>query len=199
VKFYKLISVFLYPNVIPTLGVMFYFLTVPVNFESKQKMGILSLVFVVTYLFPLLISFIFKKIKLIDSYRIESIRQRKLPIALMFGVFYLLGNTISYIPNFHDLALLFFSTSLGLIIIYFLFYFKIKASIHLFSLGVFMGFFLVLSTVYQQSFLIIIIAILFLSGILANARLQLKAHTTKEIYLGFFIGIIAPIIGSFIL
>lgn len=198
-KFYKLISVFFHPNVIPTLGVMLYFFTVPVNFESKQKMGILSLVFVVTYLVPLLISFIFKKLKLIDSYKIESIRERKLPVALMFGIFYLLGNTISDIPNFYDLALLFFSTSLGLIIIYFLFYFKIKTSIHLFSFGVFMGFFLVLSAVYHQSFLIIIIAILFLSGILATARLQLKAHTTKEIYLGFFIGMMAPIFGSFIL
>lgn len=189
----------MHPIVIPTIGVMLYFLMVPNNFESKQKLGVLSLVFMVTYFIPLLILFVFKKLKLIDSYKTENIRERKLPVALMIGVFYLLGNTLSYIPNFNDLTLLFFSTSLGLTIVYLLFYFRIKASIHLLTFGIFTGFFLALSILYNQSFLPIIVAILLLSGIVATARLQLVAHTNKEIYLGFFIGVFAPILGNFIL
>jgi hypothetical protein len=31
-----------------------------------------------------------------------------------------------------------------------------------------------------------------LAGLVANARLHLKAHTAKEVYLGFIVGFIAP-------
>jgi hypothetical protein len=34
---------------------------------------------------------------------------------------------------------------------------------------------------------------------LASARLHLKAHTSREVYIGFFIGLIAPLLVSFIL
>jgi len=33
-----------------------------------------------------------------------------------------------------------------------------------------------------------------LSGLIASARLHLKAHTEKEVYIGFFIGFISPIV-----
>ena len=160
---------------------------------------VLSLVFVVTYLIPLLILILFKKLKIIKSYQTESIKERKLPVALMVFLFYLLGNTINNIGNLRDLGLLFYATAVGLFIIYVLFFFKIKASIHLLSLGIPVGFFMVLSSNYSQSYLIVLIIILLLSGLLASARLHLKAHTTKEIYIGFFLGILTPLILNIIL
>jgi hypothetical protein len=191
VRFYKLISTILHPIVIPTIGVMLYFLLIPNNLGSNLKLTILSLVFVVTYLIPLLIIFIFKKLKIIQSYQIESIKERKIPIAIMIVLFYLFGNTLNSINNLRDLGLLFYATSLGLVVIYLLFNFKIKASIHLLSLGISAGFFMVLSSVNSQSFTIVIIIIFLLAGLLASARLHLKAHSTKEIYIGFFIGILS--------
>jgi hypothetical protein len=162
---------------------------VPNRFLHDEKLTILSLVFVVSYIIPLLILIILKKLKIIRTYQTESIRERKLPIALMIMVFYLLGNWLNSIINFRDLALLFYATSLGLFLIYILFSFKIKASIHLLSLGISTGFFLVLSSVYEQSYTLVIIIIIFLAGLLASARLNLRAHTSKEVYIGFFIGV----------
>ena len=117
----------------------------------------------------------------------------------MIILFYLLGNTFDHTPNLSDLGLLFYSTSIGLAAIYILFIFNFKTSIHLLSLGVSIGFFLVLSTIYTKDFTVVIIIGLILSGILASSRLYLKAHTPKEIYLGFFLGFIAPIITNYIL
>ncbi|MDP5091921.1 MAG: hypothetical protein NWQ17_01340 [Polaribacter sp.] len=193
-KIPQFISVILHPIVIPTIVVMLYFLVSPINFESQQKLGVLSLVFIITYLIPLLILLLFKKLKLIDSYKTETIRDRKLPVAIMLVVFYLLGNTLHYIQNFNDIALLFYATSFGLVILYIIFHFQIKASIHLLSFGIFTGFFMVLSVIHNQSYLMIIMFTLLLSGIIASARLHLNAHTPKEIYVGFFIGLIAPIV-----
>ncbi|WP_317193366.1 hypothetical protein [Polaribacter sp. BAL334] len=198
-KIPQFISVILHPIVIPTVGLMLYFLVSPINFETSQKLSVLSLVFVITYLIPLLILVLFKKFKLIDSYKTETIHDRKLPVAIMIVVFYLLGNTLNYIPNLNEVALLFYATSLGLILIYMLFYFQMKASIHLLSFGIFTGFFMVLSTIHSQSYLMIIILHILLSGIVASARLHLNAHTPKEIYIGFFIGLLAPIFTNILL
>jgi len=59
----------------------------------------------------------------------------------------------------------------------------------LLSFGISTGFFLVLSNIYEQSYTFVIIIIILLAGLLASARLHLKAHTSKDIYIGFFIGI----------
>jgi hypothetical protein len=190
--FYKLISTILHPIVIPTIGVMLYFLLIPNNLLQNQKLTILSLVFGVSYIIPLLILIFLKKTRIIKSYQPKSIRERKMPIALMTIVFYLFGNSLSSIANLRDLGLLFYATSLSLFLSYILFYFKIKASIHLLSLGISVGFFMVLSIVYTQSFAIVIVIIILLAGLLASARLHLKEHTPKEIYVGFFIGTVTP-------
>jgi hypothetical protein len=191
-RFYKLISTILHPIVIPTIGVMLYFLLIPNNLLQNQKLTILSLVFGVSYIIPLLILIFLKKTRIIKSYQPKSIRERKMPIALMTIVFYLFGNSLSSIANLRDLGLLFYATSLSLFLSYILFYFKIKASIHLLSLGISVGFFMVLSIVYTQSFAIVIVIIILLAGLLASARLHLKEHTPKEIYVGFFIGTVTP-------
>jgi hypothetical protein len=191
VRFYKFISVILHPIVIPTIGVMLYFLLIPNNFVSEQKLTVLSVIFLATYVIPLLILVVFKKLKIIESYQTESIKERKLPLALMISLFYLLGNTINNSMLLRDLSVLFYATSLGLFIIYMLFYFKIRASVHLFSLGIPIGFFIILSNLYSQSFLLIIIPLFLVAGLLASARLHLKAHTSSEIYFGFFTGILA--------
>ena len=198
-RFYKFISTILHPIVIPTVGVMLYFLISTNNFLSEQKFTVLSVVFIFTYLVPLLILILFKKLKVIKTYKTESIKERKLPVLLMVILFYLLGNTMNNAPNLRELSLLFYATSISLLFIYFLFFLKIKASIHLLSLGVSAGFFLVLSYKNSQSYLIIIIVIFILSGVLGSARLHLKAHTSKEVYIGFFLGLLSPLFLNYFL
>jgi|TARA_B110000240_G_scaffold144665_1_gene160032 hypothetical protein len=175
---------------------MLYFLLSPGNFSSYKKLTILSLIFTVTYLIPLLILILFKKLRIIKNYQTDSIKERKLPIAFMIVIFYLLGNTID---NIGSLRVLFYGTSLGLILIYLLFFFKIKASIHLLSLGISVGFFMIMSSIYSQPYIVLTIIFFLISGVLASARLHLKAHTSREVYIGFFIGLIAPLLVSFIL
>ena len=191
-KFYKFISVMLHPIVIPTIGITLYFILIQNSFSKNQKFAVLGLIFVTTYLVPLLILILFRRFKLIKSFKAESIKERKVPVAMMIVLFYLLGNTLYGIANLRDLGMLFYATSLGLVFIYILFAFKIKTSIHLISIGITIGFFYVLSFMYQQNLTAVLICGLLLSGILASARLHLKAHTHKEVYLGFILGFLSP-------
>jgi hypothetical protein len=178
----------LHPIVLPTIGVLLYFILIPNNINSNQKLSLLGLIFVTTYVIPLVILILFKKFKLIKSFKAESIKERKIPVAMMIVLFYLLGNTLQNIPNLRDLGLLFYATSLGLVFVYISFAFKLKVSLHLLSLGIITSFFIVLGLIYSRSFIIIIITTLFLSGLLASARLHLNAHIPKEVYLGFLFG-----------
>lgn len=198
-RFYKFISTILHPIVIPTVCVMLYFLLTPNNFLSNQKFAVLSAVFIFTYLVPLLILILFKRFKVIKSYQTESIKERKLPVALMIILFYLLGYTMKTTGNLLDLGLLFYATSIGLLFIYILFFFKIKVSIHLLSLGIPSGFFMVLSNSYSQSYLLLIIIIFVFAGLLGSARLHLKKHSHKEIYIGFLLGIVTPLVLNYFL
>ena len=193
-KFYKFISVILHPIVVPTVGVILYFIIINNNFNSEQKLSVLGLIFVTTYIIPLIILILFKKLKLIKSFNAETFKEKKIPIAMMIVLFYLLGNTLNNITNLSDLGLLFYATTLGLVLIYVFFAFKLKTSIHLLSLGISTGFFLVLSTIYNQNFIAVTVVSIVLSGLLGSARLHLKAHTQTEVYVGFIFGFLSPII-----
>ncbi|WP_232457035.1 hypothetical protein [Polaribacter sp. SA4-12] len=184
----------LHPIVIPTIGVLLYFILIPNVFNSDQRLAVLGLIFATTYIVPLAVLILFKRLKLIKSFKADTIGERKVPIAMMIVLFYLLGNTIKGIPNLTDIGLLFYATTLGLVCVYILFSFKLKTSIHLLSLGITTGFFFVLNAIYNKNLIAVIICSLLLSGILASARLYLKAHTQTEVYLGFILGFLSPII-----
>lgn len=196
---HKVISTIIHPIVVPTIGVTLYFLMVPVNFTTNQKFAVLSLIFVVTYLIPLLLMIVLKQLRMIRSFKTETIKERKFPIAFMSILFYLLGNTIRNLSAIEDLSLLFYASALALAITYFLFFLNTKLSIHLLSLGLCAGFFMLLSLEYSQSFLLLVIVILLFSGITGNARLVLKKHLQLEVYLGFLIGLVSPIMLYFFL
>ena len=196
-SFHKYISIILHPIVIPTVGVMLYFLVIPNNYLKAQKFTILSYVFILTYLIPLFMLIVLKRLKLVKSLKTESIKERKLPVVLMICLFFVLGNSLNSIALLKDLSLLFYSTAVGLIIIFLFFFFKLKLSIHLLSLGIPTGFFLVLTEKYDQSYLLVIMIIILLAGLLASARLNLKAHSSTEVYSGYFLGIISVFITYF--
>lgn len=198
-RFHKLISVLLHPIVVPTIGIILYFLVIPTRFDTKQQLAILGMVFLATYFIPLLLIILLRGLRIIETYQVSSIKERKLPLACMIILFYLLGNSFFNITYVRDIGILFYATTLGLIITYILFIFKTKTSIHLLSMGIALGFFLLLNTIYNANFIPIILVIILLSGLVASSRLHLKAHTTKEVYLGFFIGVVCPLVINVIL
>lgn len=189
-RFHKFISTVLHPIVIPTIGVILYFIFIPHSLIREQQLVILALVFGFTYVLPVIILLILKGLNLIENFQLHSIKERKIPLFLMIVVFYFLGKLLIDISSIRDLAMLFYGTSLSLFMLYLLFIAKFKTSIHLLSMGSALGFFLILANKYSLSLIPIVMIIILLSGLLASSRLHLKAHTTKEVYTGFFLGMI---------
>jgi len=176
--------------VLPTVGVFLFFLLIPNRFPKEKQLIIISLVFIFTYIVPIFLLIILKGLKIIQSFQVQSIKERKIPIIIMILVFYFLGQAFYRVSVIREISYLFYATSLGLVFVYLLFLIKLKASLHLLSMGIAIGFFLMEGMRNGISLLPLIIVLLLLSGLVASSRLYLKAHTPKEIYSGFFIGLI---------
>ena len=193
-KFYKFISTILHPIVLPTLGVFLYFVFVSKSFDKRLQLIVLGLVFVLTYVVPVLLLLFLKNFGFIKDFQVSTIKERRFPVIFMIFLLYFLGNTIIQIPTIRNLGILFYGTSLSLTCIYVLFSVKLKSSLHLVSMGNMIGFFLIMTNINSLSMLPIIILLVLLSGILASSRLYLKAHTPVELLIGFSLGIVCQFI-----
>ena len=198
-KFHKLISVILHPIVIPTIGVLLFLALTPDFIRKERQYLVLGIVFFSTYVVPIISLIILKALGVIKSFQVESIKERKIPLFLMLLIFYILGWFLIMIPDFKDLGVLFYGTNLSLIVIYILFFFNIKTSLHIVSMSSALGFFLIYGTLNSISILPIAVIIIMLTGLLASSRLYLKAHTPLEVYLGFFLGITSQYVGYLLL
>lgn len=193
-KFHKFISVILHPIVIPTIGVILFLLITPNEIKKERQYLLISIVFFSTYIVPLISLIILKSLGFINSFQVESIKERKIPLFIMLILFYILGKYLINIQDFKELGMLFYGTNISLALVYLLFSIQIKSSLHIMSLSSALGFFLFYGNLHSKSVLPIAIVIILLTGVLASSRLYLKAHNQKEIYFGFFIGLIGQII-----
>ena len=188
-NFNKYISFFFHPINFSIIGAVMYFLFVPKFIFKPQEHLILAVVFVGSYVFPVVLLVLLKRFGMIKSYHMDGIEERKFPTLLFISISYIIGNWL-FKSNVVDLlSLIFFGYGLALAFSYILLYLKIKISLHTTAISGLLGFLICFSYFYKIN-LIIILAVLFvLSGIIGSSRLKLKAHNLKEVSLGYLIGI----------
>lgn len=198
-RWHKFISTILHPIVMPTIGILLYFIFTPINLNKQQQFTILGIVFVSTYIVPLLLLVFLKAIGYIKSYQVFSIKERKVPLFFMIALLFFLAELFQKLNIIKDLSYLFYGIVLGLTFTYFLFFTKLKSSLHLLSMGGAVGYFLIFQEIHNINILPVIIVFIILSGLLATSRLYLKAHSPKEVYTGFFLGFTSQFVVYFLL
>ena len=196
---YKVISYIFHPIIFSIIATLLYFIILPSHITKQSEHTILIIVFLSTYIIPLLLLFFLKRLKIIQSYQLASIAERKFPVLFMMTLFIFLGRTLLLTQVVNLLAYSFFACALALLFVYVLFFSNIKVSLHAIGVAGLIGFICVISYNYELNLLTPIIALFVLFGIIATARLKLEAHYTNEIYLGFFIGFLSQLFGYYIL
>lgn len=202
----RLISVLTHPMWMVTWGLLIYLKVNPFAFGVYQwtlKWPLLLMVFVLTFFFPALVIFLLRRLGFIDSYEMQSPRERIIPY-IATSVFYLwLYVTTKSNP---EIPALFKAFTLGSVISLFLVFFInnfSKISAHMAGLGGLLMSVLVLS--YQAGsndglgFLTsrpqnLPSIILLLSGLTGSARLSLGAHKLQEVAGGFVVGLLGQLI-----
>ena len=190
-KFYKFISYILHPVIIPIISTLLYFIIIPNHIPREFAYRVLSIVFITTYIFPILVLYFLKKVKLIENFQLESVNERKFPIlfiaatTLGLGLLLLKSNIVGL------LALSFFGCTLSLTIVYILLFIKIKTSLHTLGISGLIGFISIISYDYKLNLLVLLILLFLFLGIIATSRLKLKAHNMSEVLIGFIIGLMS--------
>ena len=191
-KFAKVISVIFQPLLIPTYGFIILFsLTAffSLAISPSAKWMIMGIVFLTTFLFPALMIIFLLRMGVISSLNLRNRQERVLPF-LIAGTFYYLAYymlkqlQISPIYNYFMIG-----TTLVIIVSMIINFFW-KISIHMISLGGLLGAFLGLSFVMMIDMTLLLILIIFVSGLVGFSRLQLKAHTPPQVYSGFIAGLL---------
>jgi hypothetical protein len=127
-----------------------------------------------------------------------SIEERKFPTLLFISISFIIGNWLYKSTIVDILALLFLGYGLSLICASLFLYLKLKISLHTLGISGLIGFLIYYSYYYKIN-LIPILALLFvLGGLVASARLRLRAHQLNEVILGSIVGFTAQFIVYFV-
>jgi len=192
-KLAKFVSYIFHPITFPIVGAFIYFLLVPQFIFKQQEYLFLLVIFLGTYIFPILLMVLMKSFKMISSYHIDSIEERKFPIVLFISIAYFFGWWLQRFGTVNLLSLLFYGYAVGMLVAYGLLHLKFKISLHTSAIGGLIGFLISFSLFYEQNILFLLIALVILTGFIGSARLKLGAHTMNEVFWGAILGVVTQL------
>ena len=190
-KISKAISFIYHPLIIPTLGMIVLF-----NSGSylsylpyDMKKGMLLIVFLCTYLIPLIFVPYLLYHKWLLNVQMENRRERYVPLLVSFILNAFCYYLIRRIPGIPQMYYVFILSCLVGVLVTMLITLRYKISIHMVGAGglvALIGFLAFHMKVDLQFYLAISLV---LAGLTGTARLILKAHTPDQIYSGFLTGL----------
>lgn len=192
--FFKLISHLFHPLLFSFIGSFLYLVLTPKHIIKKQEYIILIIIFMSTYVLPVFVLALLKRMNMIKSYKLDTIEERKFPIIFFIILSFMVGNLLINIQIVDLLAYSFYGIAVSLILTYILFSAKIKTSLHMIGIGGILSFIIIMSFEYKLNYNLIIAILFLLSGLIAVSRLALKAHKPKEVYIGFLVGMVSQLI-----
>ena len=146
-------------------------------------------VFIVTGILPVIFSAVLKIVGVISSLHMPKKEERILPFlltgSLYYGVIYLF--TSYWKLPLHTLIYQFMFGATLAILIGMIITYRWKISAHMIGIGGVVGIITILSK-YGEVLISLLAITIFIAGLIAFGRLQLKAHSIKQIIAGFLLG-----------
>lgn len=187
----KTISYVFHPLLIPTIGLWFIFhaqsyLSFIITAELQRALYVV--VFIATFVFPVLSSILLLIMGRIRSLEMESPEERRVPY-LLTAIYYSLGyymlTTKVALPEQLNLVLLGANVS---VVLTMLINIKWKISAHTIGIGGLIGALLGFSYQLQVNIINELILVFLIAGLIGYARLRLNAHTQAQVYAGYLVG-----------
>lgn len=162
----------------------------PVGFSPTGSVVLITLIWVTTFLIPTLSLFVLKMSGSISSLTLKNREERITPMiytTIMYGVTtYLFSTKV----ELGEMISVFLGISTLLIGVTGLITLLWKISVHTLAMGGLIGILMGINQlVLIPHFMMVLLVLLFLSGVVASARLKLNAHTPVQVYSGFVLGV----------
>lgn len=201
----KIISWIFHPLLLATYLFALFTLVLPAGLKPLPEDGhwkFIFLLFTVTCLLPALNIFLFKALGTISSVTLRNRRERIIPF-LFVAALYLLITWLLYTRtriSLNDNLMKFLVMIDVLVVVAALITFFYKVSVHSMAVWAFIGILLLLNNTSEEGRLLapIIVSIL-LAGVIMAARLQLNAHTPREVMVGAAAGLMISVGGMIVL
>ena len=193
----KIIPFFSYefnPIFIPVYAALFYFFWNDSYFTNPEKYFAIFQIVIITLLLPILFFFLLRTAGQVDSIMISKISQRKIPLVIQSFLTILLVRksiTLDHYPEFH---FFFLGGLLSTVLALALLFLSTKASLHAIAISAFTVFVIGLSIHSQTRNINLIAFLVLMNGFVVSSRLEMKAHTPKELVIGFLLGIIPQLL-----
>jgi hypothetical protein len=187
-------SYLFHPIFIPVYAALFYFFWNDSYYTNPEKYFALFQIVIITILLPILFFFALRMAGKVDSIMISEISQRKIPLVILCFLTLLLIRKSITIERFPELYFFFLAGLLSTIIALALLFFKTKASLHMVAISALTVFVVGLSIHNQTRNIDAIAFLVLMNGIVASSRLEMKAHTPKELVIGFVLGVIPQLL-----
>lgn len=148
-----------------------------------------AIVFVTTFVFPIISMLILKKFKVISSLMMNNREERFIPLFIMVVFLYV---TTRFFKGISMLSFYNFYLICNMLLCVVVFWVNLfwKISLHGIGWGAFSATLFILSSMSADLYMPFFISSLFVSGIVASARLYLKSHSESQVYVGFIVGFI---------
>lgn len=197
--FFKIISVILHPLLAPTYGTLVYMWANP-HMEAFQGGGlrIKAVVFFNSFVMPAVAIAMMKALGFIQTFEMKDKQERIIPFiaTMIFYIWTFLAVKNALALSF-AMVIFFLGTVISLMASFFINLFH-KLSIHMVGMGGLLTATLMMLTNSERSVLLFVLLFVVLTGLVASARLYLKAHTPVQLYSGFLVGIVGQMLGMLI-
>lgn len=195
----NLISFLLHPLFMPTLltiALCYLHRSGFAGISGGQKWIWIANVALNTIFFPALAVILMKFLGFISSIKMPDKKDRIIPLMASMIFYFWVYQIFKNIDAPLVLRVLLLGNFWGIILVFLINIFM-KVSMHTAAAGSMIGIGLVLMFHGQFNFLIPLMIALVLAGLIGSARLFLKAHSGKEVWLGYLVGIVVQV-GAFL-
>lgn len=139
---------------------------------------------------PLSFFYLLRTFGKVDSIMLSEVSQRKIPLLLQIALTTILIQKSVTIDRFPELYFFFLGGILSSFIAFALLFLKIKASIHMIAISALNFFVIGLSIRFEHNLVYTIASLFLLTGVIASSRLVMKAHSMKELIIGYLSGVV---------
>ncbi|MDO1501873.1 hypothetical protein Q2T40_17195 [Winogradskyella maritima] len=185
----KSISYIFHPIVMPLLGVIYYFHKTRLFIPQELMYAKLFSVFILTFLLPILMYFLLKTIKKVETIHLSSTKERIIPLLVNAIIIAMIAIKVFPYDEVLELYYFFIGILCSTVACLILALLKVKASIHMLAVCGFFMFAVAVGIHFQININGTIALMMLVIGAVATSRLHLKAHTNSELIIGAFLGL----------
>jgi len=193
-KILPFFSYLFHPIFIPLFGTFFYVLINDSYFSFYQHLVLFIQIIIITILLPVAFFYLLRTFGKVDNIMLSDISQRKIPLLLQIMLLSILIVKSITIDKFPELFYFLFGGLLSAVFAFGLLFLKVKSSIHMIGMSALTVFIIGLSIHSQINIINTVMFFVVMNGFVASSRLEMKAHSKKELLIGFLCGIIPQLV-----